>query len=61
MMIIGLLCIIAFQWVLIWKLLDRLLMQANIPKLGPVVSRPPATIPTPADDKKKLFSVRIPT
>lgn len=57
--------IVAGQWILIWRLTDRLLMQANIPKLGPVRIAAPNVAgsnkePGPPDDKgRKLFRIHV--
>lgn len=52
--------IIAGQWIIIWRLLDRLLIQAHIPSLGPVRTTPPEKTPERPDQRKKLFSAKIP-
>lgn len=57
---IGVLSIMnVIEGILIWKLLDRLLLQAHIPTLGPVLSTPPAEPPKPKETRHKLFSVRF--
>lgn len=52
--------VIAGQWLLIWRLLNRLLVQAHIPSLGPVRTTPPAEAPERPQARKKLFSATIP-
>lgn len=50
--------IVAVQWVIIWRLMDRLLVQSRIPSLGPVRTAPPDTPPEPRTPRK-LFSVPV--
>ncbi len=52
--------VIAGQWLLIWRLIDRLLVQSHIPSLGPVRTSPPDDRLDAPQPRKKLFSVRIP-
>lgn len=58
--IIVLASVIAGQFVVIWRLLDRLLIQAHIPTLGPVRTTPPEETPVPVETRRKMFSVKIP-
>lgn len=57
---LGLLGIVGCQWLLIWRLIDRLLWSKSIPSLGPVLSKsqPPADPEPPK--RAPLFSVQIP-
>ena len=55
--ILGLL--VVGQWIVIWRLIDRLLMQARLPALGPIRTSPPAVMPEAVDPRRKLFSVNI--
>lgn len=60
LVIIGILTIIVVgQWILIWRLLDRLLVQAHVPSLGPVRTTPPLSQPQRPDTRKKLFTVNV--
>jgi len=54
--------VIAIQWVIIWRLLDRLLIQAHIRELGPVHLPSPIAKTEPAEPPKprKIFSLKIP-
>lgn len=58
---IGVLAFVVLgQWILIWRLLERLLLQAKIPLLGPVQILPQKVErPDPPSTKKKLFSIAI--
>lgn len=57
---IGVLAFVVIaQWLLIWRLIERLLLQAKIPSLGPVQIMPPSKAPIAPIPKKKLFSVPI--
>lgn len=59
--ILVLASIVAGQWLLIWRLTDRLLMQSHIPSLGPVRSSPPSDAEELSKEttRRKLFSVPI--
>lgn len=58
--IIGLLSFLVLaQWLLVWRLVDRLLVQARVPSLGPVRTAPPAENKPQVDPRTKLFSVKI--
>jgi hypothetical protein len=50
--------IIAGQFIIIWQLMNRLLIQAHIPTLTPVRAEPPAEAPPPPV-RKKAFSVQM--
>jgi hypothetical protein len=51
--------VVGGQWLLIWRLLDRLLMSKSIPSLGPVRSKED---PTPVERPKPvpLMTLEIP-
>lgn len=51
--------IVIGQWVLIWRLLDRCLLQGRVPSLGPVRAAAPPEPPVAVDPRRKLFSVNL--
>jgi hypothetical protein len=56
----GLSALCLGQWLLIWRLTDRLLMQARLPTLGPVLTTPPEA-PTPVvPQRRRVMSVEVP-
>lgn len=58
--VIGLLSIVGGQWILIWRLLDRLLMSRSIPSLGPVRATPPAAAEPAPVRKEPIMKFQIP-
>jgi hypothetical protein len=50
--IVALSLMVAGQWLLIWRLVDRLLITNNVPSLGPVRVNPPAETPDPKKPRK---------
>jgi hypothetical protein len=57
--VLGLLGIVAGQWLLIWRLLDRLLMSRNIPSLGPVRTTAPVEAPPPPA-RQPIMTFQVP-
>jgi hypothetical protein len=58
--VICLTFVVIAQWLLIWRLIERLLLISRIPILGPVrVPQIGSTTPPPekVEPKKKLFSI----
>lgn len=51
--------LVGAQWVLIWKLLDRLLIQAKIPALGPVLATTPPVEGPALGSPRKVFRVPV--
>ena len=49
----------AGQWLIIWRLLDRLLIKASVSPLGPIISTAPPEKPERVETRKKLFSVKV--
>lgn len=60
--IIGFLIVgLVVQEIRIHKLIERLLLQANVPQtLGPVRSTPPTETPEAIDTRRKIATVKIP-
>lgn len=60
--IIGfLIAMVAMQEYRIHRLIERMLLQANIPQLTPARVAPPRTDPAEVlDTRKKLFTVTVP-
>lgn len=57
--LVVLCAIVAGQWLLIWRLLDRLLISKSIPGLGPVRSTAPDA-PAERPRPKPIMTVAIP-
>lgn len=60
--VIGILIVgLVVQEIRIHRLIERLLLQANVPQmLGPVRSTPPIQTPEAIDTRRKLATVKIP-
>lgn len=59
--VLGLLCIVAGQWLLIWRLIDRLLWSKSIPSLGPVRSTSPTPAPAPEQMRREpIMTFQVP-
>ena len=59
--------IVAGQWILIWRLMDRLLITHHIPALGPVRLKSPAPSTASSSEhesdekaRRRLFRMHIP-
>lgn len=55
----ALVVVVIGQWLVIWRLLDRLLIQSNIPALGPVRVREPRSEPPEQPKRKPLFQIPL--
>ena len=48
------------QWIIIWRLLNRLLIQARVPSLGPVLSSPPEPRKqAPKPERQPIMRVKL--
>lgn len=57
--VVVLALVVAGQWLLVWKLIQSLLVQAKLPALGPVMAPRTQVEDAPPPPRKKVFTVPI--
>jgi hypothetical protein len=59
LVIFVLLFLVIGEWIVIWRLLNRLLIQARVPSLGPVMTMPPKNTPERKEPRRPIMRVKL--